>query len=213
MFSIINAEILMVLMALGSFSDNIKTNIMIIIFGLPYLIYHLLFIFNNKDLKESINKIRIFNKINLLLLLFEIIIYIIMILLYFLNINYIYISIISIIIVFINIAIENNVIYIMSLTIPIDKYIYKINVGNFFDLSIIFFKILAFTFLFFMNKNDFSQLFQKITNYEEKNTELIILLGIACFFSIFKFIVFFFFIYNIKYSSLTRIMNKKTYEN
>ena len=99
----------------------------------------------------------------------------------------------------------------MSVTIPIEKCIFKTNVGNFFDLSIILFKLPILSFIFFMNKN--KQIFSSILNYNEKiKPEILILLVIGGIFSIIKFIDFYFFFYNTKLNSLTRIMNKISYE-
>ena len=80
----------------------------------------------------------------------------------------------------------------------------------FFDLSIILFKLLILSFIFFIQKK---QIFFSILNYNEKiKPEILILLVIGGIFSIIKFIDFYFFFYNIKLNSLTRIMNKISYE-
>ena len=202
MLSIINIEILMILI----FTQESYYNIMI---GLPFLIGYIAFNFINKDSKEIKNKIRFYNIIILIILFSEIIFYIIEILLIiFFSINF-GILIFSIIITFFNIVIENCVIYLMSVTIPIEKCIFKTNVGNFFDLSIILFKLPILSFIFFMNQK--KQIFSSFINNDDK-IKIFILLVIGGIFSIIKFIDFYFFFYNIKLNSLTRIMNKISYE-
>ena len=127
------------------------------------------------------------------------------------NFNNFTIIICSIIIAFLNIIIEAFVTIIMSFTIPIEKTFCKINIGNFIDLSIILFKSFSFLFIFIMNKCVLEEgnTFFNDNNIYNKSTLLIL---ISIIYTILEFIIFYYFDYNINYTSLTRIMNKITYE-
>ena len=156
------------------------------------------------------NNIGFLNLIILVSFICEIMIYIIMLIIILIldNINDYLISILLIIIAFLNIMIESFITYLMSITIPIEKRILKINIGNFIDISIIIFKSFSFAIIFFVDKYFYSKDALPFKNYNES----VFLLSLSCFYIILVNIIFYFFIYFIKYTSISRIMNKLTYE-
>ena len=211
----INNDLLMLLV---TYMNNSKY--ILYLFAFPYLIGYLSFYFKKQFLKKfnnNINIINFINKIISIIIYLDIIIYFIMLLSLlisdykqqFNNINYIIIGC-SIIIAFLNIIIETFVTIIMSITIPIEKTFCKINIGNYIDLTIILFKSISFLFIYLMNNFllDKNRLFNDNKIYN-KSTLLIL---ISMLYSILAFIFFYFFNYNINYNSLTRIMNKISYE-
>ena len=211
----INNDLLMLLV---TYMNNSKY--ILYLFAFPYLIGYLSFYFQKQFLKKfnnNINIINFINKIISIMIYLDIIIYFIMLLSLlisdykqkFNNINYIIIGC-SIIIAFLNIIIETFVTIIMSITIPIEKTFCKINIGNYIDLTIILFKSISFLFIYLMNNFllDKNGLFNDNKIYN-KSTLLIL---ISILYSILAFIFFYFFNYNINYNSLTRIMNKISYE-
>ena len=200
----INNDMLILLMTL---TDNYKINFLI--FSIPYLIGFFSFNIKNAFFKEMKNNIGYLNLIILVVLIWEMILYLIMIIfILILDYNIYPILIISIIIAFLNIMIESFTTYLMSITIPIEKCIFKINIGNFIDISIVIFKSFSFLFIFYIDKYFYSSEALPFKNYQET----FLLLCLSCFYSIFEIIIFYFFIYIINYTSISRIMNKLSYE-
>ena len=228
----INNDILMLLI---SYINDSKKQILYL-FAFPYLFGYLSFYFKKQLLKKTNNNINIINYINKIISIMiyvNVIIYFVMLFSLLIsnynnkdnnnddnknknnnsddNFNNFTIIICSIIIAFLNIIIEAFVTIIMSFTIPIEKTFCKINIGNFIDLSIILFKSFSFLFIFIMNKCVLkeSNTFFNDNNIYNKSTLLIL---ISIIYTILEFIIFYYFDYNINYTSLTRIMNKITYE-
>ena len=199
----INNEILMVL--INSTNDYFID----MSFAFSFLVGYLFLFFKNYFLKENKNNIKYLNIIILIMILLEILFYIIM---GFFEViiaddNYKYIIIvISIIIEIINIMLESLIIYLMSLTIPIEKKICSINIGKFIDIFITLFKVFSFSIIYFMNIYIFNG------NYGMFKFNNIIFIHLSAFYCLLQSIIFYFFNYRINYTSLSRIMNKISYE-
>ena len=172
-----------------------------LIFALSYFMSYLCFKFKNFFIKGIHDKIKFVKILILMALLFAILIYIILIyIIIYYNKSYYSIAVSSIIISFMNIMNEIFITYLMSILIPIEKEIYKININNFMN-STEFFIFRPLTFL----------LVYLIYTFNNKNY-IIILFIISFSISILQIIIYLIFNYRINYTSLTRIMNYIKYK-
>ena len=194
----INNEILMLLI---SFNDDSKVEM---IFSFSFIIGYILLNFKNYFFKKSQNNISYLNIIVLITLLLESLLYIIMSVLYIIMENKIIISILSIIIAILNILLENMITYLMSITIPIEKRIFNINIGKFIDFLISLFKIFSFLISLFIIKIKIFE--DPISSNSFKCIQL------SLFYCVLQSIIFYFFNFRSNYNSLSRIMNKISYE-
>ena len=193
----INNEILMLLI---SFNDDSKVEMT---FAFSFLIGYILLNFKKYFFKNSRNNISYLNIIVLITLLLESLLYIIMSYLYIIMESKLIISILSIIIAILNVLLENMITYLMSTIIPIEKRIFSINIGKFIDLIISLFKIFSLV----------SLLMIKIKIIEDSvfsnNFKCI---QLSLFYCLLQSIIFYFFNFRSNYCSLSRIMNKISYE-
>ena len=200
--SIINNETLFILISYG---NNSSLNFIII--SIPYLIGYLSFYFKEgfKKIKSNIN---LLNSIIIIIFISEILFYAIIIPYLIIFDNKFGIIILLIIIIYSNIIIESLTSYLMSILIPIEKsihFICKINFGTFIDLLIFYFSVLNFIFIFIISKYFFAEI-------KFNNKEFIIILGLNVLNILGSVIFFCYFNHKVIYKSLTRIMNKITYE-
>ena len=193
----INNEILMLLI---SFNDDSKVEM---IFSFSFIIGYILLNFKNYFFKNSRNNISYLNIIVLITLLLESLLYIIMSVLYIIVKSKLIISILSIIIAILNVLLENMIAYLMSTTIPIEKKIFNINIGKFIDLIISLFKIFSLV----------SLLIIKITIIEDSVfSNNFMCIQLSLFYCVLQSIIFYIFNFRSNYCSLSRIMNKISYE-
>ena len=194
----INNEILMLLI---SCNNDSKVEM---IFAFSFLIGYILLNFKNYFFKKSQNNISYLNIIVLITLLLESLLYIIMSALYIIVESKLIISILSIIIAILNILLENMITYLMSITIPIEKRIFNINIGKFIDFLISLFKIFSFLISLFIIKIKIFE--DPISSNSFKCIQL------SLFYCVLQSIIFYFFNFRSNYNSLSRIMNKISYE-
>ena len=174
------------------------------IFGFPYLLTFLLYIF--KIIKIS-NDIFVWNVIILIFICFEIglsFIFLIFDKTFFNNIpiefnNYYFYQFLSLILFF-NILIEVYSLKIMIREIPIENKISSINIDNFFDIHECLIKAATFGGLFVVN-------YYSLIKNEIYIKSLLSILYILCF------IIFIYYNFNKRQIALIKIINKVTYES
>ena len=118
------------------------------------------------------------------------------------NENVYALSICSILISLLNIIIEIFITYLMSMIIPIEKKVFKININKFLDINIILLRPFIFLSIYLIKDH-----FQNEHIYND-----FILFTTSCVLCIIGTFIYYIFNYNISYTSLSRIMNKISYE-
>jgi len=198
----INQQIILFIIPFRISEEDSNPKIYYIIFSLSYLIGYLSFKFKKSFVKSSNDKINNLNTFILVILSSQIIFYMFLIFIIYFNENDYALGICSILISLLNIIIEIFITYLMSMIIPIEKKVFKININKFLDINIILLRPFIFL-LIYLIKDHF------------KNEHIIndfILFTMSCVLCIIGTFIYYIFNYNISYTSLSRIMNKISYE-
>ena len=198
----INHQILLFIIPFRIFEENSNPKIYYIIFSLSYLIGYLSFKFKKSFIKSSNDKVNNLNNFILVILISQIVFYMFLLFIIYFNENDYALGICSILISSLNIIIEIFITYLMSMIIPIEKKIYKININKFLDINIIVLRAFIFL-LIYLIKDHFQN--ELIIND-------LLLFTISFVLCIFGILIYYIFNYNISYTSLARIMNKLSYE-
>lgn len=201
--TIINNQILLLIIPFKIFEENSNPAIYYIIFSLSNLIGYLSFKFKKTFIKSSNDKINNLNIFILVILFSQIIFYMFLIFIIYFKKNDYALGICSILISLLNINIEVFIIYLMSMLIPIEKNIFKTNINKFLDINIILLRPFIFLLIYLIK-----DIFQNNTIINND----IILFTISFGLCIFQFFIYYIFNNNIDYTSLARIMNKISYE-
>ena len=196
----INHQILLLIIPFKISKENSNPKIYYIIFSISYLIGYLFFKFKKSFIKNSNDKINNLNILILVILTAQTIFYMFLIFIIYFNENDYALGLCSILISSLNINIEIFIIYLMSMIIPIEKKVFKININKFLDINIILLRPFIFI-LIYLIKDHFQLVFNDF-----------LLFTISCVLCIIGTFIYYIFIYNISYTSLARIMNKISYE-
>ena len=201
--SIINNEILIFSLPLKLKKEKVT----IFIFSFPYLLSFLSFKYRKIFWNKSDDRISFLNTIILIFLVLELIFFTLIILAIKYEQDDFIFYIFSIATSFFNVIIEILITYSMNIVIPIEKKILSIGLGRFADTCVILFKIINFLFIYF---SPFSK--DNAENDSNFIQNILFLFIIRIFVCIIEIIYLIFFNYKMNYNSLTRIMNKITYE-
>ena len=198
----INQHIILFIIPFRISEEDSNPKIYYIIFSLSYLIGYLSFKFKKSFVKNSNDKINNLNTFILVILSSQIIFYMFLIFIIYFNENDYALGICSIFISLLNIIIEIFITYLISMIIPIEKKVFKTNINKFLDINIILLRPFIFL-LIYLIKDHF------------KNEHIIndfILFTMSCVLCLIGTFIYYIFNYNISYTSLSRIMNKISYE-